>query len=104
MAAKRLKKKKSKVEFSKVFCSVVCALFFLLGVWMISRYYTLTKLAIEMNSVSTPDASLPIAGITFIFAPVLSYLMYQGGLKNSRNKYGIDSEGQPYMINGEGNE
>jgi hypothetical protein len=26
----------------------------------------------------------------------MSYLLYQMGLKNSRNKYGIDSEGQPF--------
>ena len=93
--------KTKKREFSKILCSVMCGVFFFLGAWMISRYYELMELAIESGSVSTPDASLPIAGITFIFAPVLSYLMYQAGLKNSRNKYGIDSEGQPYALKGE---
>jgi hypothetical protein len=26
----------------------------------------------------------------------MSYLFYQFGLKNSRNKFGIDNDGQPY--------
>ena len=94
-------KQPRKIGFSRILCSVLCGVFFFLGAWMISRYYELMELAIESGSVSTPDASLPIAGITFIFAPVLSYLMYQAGLKNSRNKYGIDSEGQPYALKGE---
>lgn len=29
----------------------------------------------------------------------MSYLMYQFGLKNSRNKFGIDSDGNPYKQN-----
>lgn len=90
-----------KWEFSKMFCLVMCIIFTAMGCWMISKYYELTKLAIETNSTTTPDAALPIAGISFIFAPVLSYLLYQAGLKNSRNKYGVDSEGQPYLIQGD---
>ena len=94
MAAKKTKKKKK--EFSKIACSVASLGLFFLGVWMVYRYYSLVQLAIATSSSVVPDAALPIAGISFILAPLISYLLYQGGLKNSRNKYGIDEEGQPY--------
>ena len=88
--------KSNKKEFSKMMCVVAFVIFLLLGAWMIYRYYDLMSVAIVNDSSITPDASLPIAGITFIFAPILSYLTYQAGLKNSRNKYGVDENGQPY--------
>ncbi len=94
MAAKRTKKKKK--EFSKIACCIAFLAFLLLGIWMVFRYYSLIQLAIAGGSSVIPDASLPIAGISFILAPLISYLLYQAGLKNSRNKYGIDEEGQPY--------
>ena len=85
-----------KIEFSKAACAISSGLFMLFGVWMVVRYYSLVKLAIENNSSSLPDAALPIAGVTFVFSPLLSYLLYQWGLKNSRNKYGVDETGQPF--------
>ena len=88
--------KKQKREFSKAICTIAFVLFSVIGVWMIYRYFSLMELAISTNSVVMPDASLPIAGITFILAPVGSYLLYQLGLKNSRNKYGVDEYGEPY--------
>lgn len=95
MAANPTKKKKR--EFSKIACSIAFLAFLFLGIWMVFRYYSLVQLAIAGGSSVIPDASLPIAGISFILAPLISYLLYQGGLKNSRNKYGIDEDGQPYM-------
>lgn len=44
----------------------------------------------------TPDSSVPVTALGTIFGAVLSYCLYQLGLKNSRNKYGIDSDGQPF--------
>lgn len=85
-----------KIEFSKIVCVIAFLVFLLLGAWMIWRYYNLTALAIEADSSAMPDAALPIAGITFIFAPILSYLTYQAGLKMNRNKYSIDADGQPF--------
>lgn len=99
MKGKRLLKKK--IEFSKLICSATSVGLFVVGVWMVWKYYSLIEYAIQMESVSTPDASLPIAGITFIIAPIISYLTYQWGLKNSRNKYGVDENGQPYCISNE---
>ena len=87
---------KKKLEFSKAACTVAFVVLLLLGVWMVLRYYSLVQLAIASGADVLPDASLPIAGISFILAPLISYLLYQLGLKNSRNKYGVDESGQPY--------
>lgn len=96
MAAKRQLKKKKKIEFSKVACCIAFIVFLVLGVWMVLKYYSLVQSAIELGADVMPDASLPIAGISFILAPLVSYLLYQGNLKNSRNKYGVDADGEPY--------
>jgi len=92
----RLQKKKFHIEFSKTACAVAFAVFAVLGVWMIVKYYDLMQLAITGDTSVTPDASLPIAGITSILTPLVSYLLYQSGLKKSRNKYGIDADGNPF--------
>lgn len=87
---------KKKREYSKIGCTIVSPPCFVVGVWMIHKYYALVELAINSGSSVVPDAALPIAGINCIFAPFISYLLYHFGLKNSRNKYGVDAEGQPY--------
>lgn len=43
-----------------------------------------------------PDSALPISAMVQIFGSILSYCLYQLGLKNSRNKYGVDENGQPF--------
>lgn len=88
---------KKKQEFSKRMCAIASLAFFFVGTWMVWKYYALVKLAIESCSSVAPDAALPIAGITFIFSPILSYLVYQWGLKNSRNRYGVDENGVPFQ-------
>ncbi|MGM9602431.1 MAG: hypothetical protein ACI3W5_12735 [Faecousia sp.] len=85
-----------KREFSKIFCALAAIVMSRVGVWLIEEYYRLTELAIETGSAAVPDATLPIAGLTAIIAPIVSYLLYQVGLKNSRNKYGVDADGQPF--------
>lgn len=95
---KRLISNKKKKEFSKIMCVVISAIFVFIGFWMIWKYYDLTELAIQTGSSTTPDASLPIAGITSILVPFISYTIYQAKLKNSRNKYGISESGVPYTF------
>ena len=90
------KKKKSKKEFSKVFCLTASFALLFIGCWMIWKYYNLVELAIQADSSATPDSALPIAGITAIITPLVGYLTYQAKLKNSRNKYGINEQGVPY--------
>lgn len=96
MGGKRAAKKSKKAEFSKIACCFAFVVFLVLGIWMVLKYYSLVQMAIETGATVMPDATLPIAGISFILAPLVSYLLYQGGLKNSRNKYGIDCEGEPF--------
>ena len=43
-----------------------------------------------------PDATLAVTAMSVVVGALLSYLLYQMGLKNSRNKYGIDEDGQPF--------
>ena len=43
-----------------------------------------------------PDATIAVTCITVVIGSLLSYFLYQFGLKNSRNKYGVDAEGNPY--------
>ena len=88
-------KKKKKIEWSKLFSALIASVFGGYGIWCGIEYYRLTQLAIETNG-SMPDVSLAVVCVTTVLASLLSYLLYQLGLKSSRNKYGIDSEGQPF--------
>lgn len=87
--------KHKKIEWSKLFSAVVAFAFALYGVWCGFEYYRLCQLAIETGS-QMPDVSLAITCVTTVIASLVSYLLYQAGLKNSRNKYGIDADGQPF--------
>lgn len=86
---------RKKMEWSKLFCSVVASGFGIYGMWCGWQYYELSKLAI-LNNSGMPDATLAVTCVTMIIASLLSYLLYQMGLKHSRNKYGIDASGQPF--------
>ena len=75
-----------KTEFSKfiVITAVIIALTNLGLYW----------LAIFMGY--EPDSAVPLSSTVQIFGAILSYCLYQLGLKHSRNKYGIDENGQPF--------
>lgn len=90
-----------KIEWSKLFSTVIAFSFGLYGIWCGIQYYILCELAIRMNSVM-PDVTLAVVSVTTVIASLISYLLYQMGLKNSRNKYGIDADGQPFEKKGEG--
>lgn len=88
-------KKKKKIEWSKLFCSLIAAIFAIYGIWCGFEYYKLCRLAIETCS-SMPEPTLAVVNVSTVIASLLSYLLYQMGLKNSRNKYKVDSEGVPF--------
>ena len=92
----RRRRRRKKKEWSKRFASLVAGAFGVFGIWSAVRYYELVELAINTQSVVVPDATVAVTCITTVIASLLSYLLYQGGLKNSRNKYGIDEYGQPF--------
>ena len=89
------KKKKIKIEWSKLFSALIASVFGGYGIWCGIEYYRLSRLAIETNG-TMPDVSLAVVCVSTVLASLLSYLLYQLGLKSSRNKYGIDSDGQPF--------
>lgn len=88
-------KKKKKIEWSKLFSALIAFCFGAYGIWCGFEYYRLSALAIQTGQ-NGPDSSLAVVCVSTVVASLLSYLLYQLGLKSSRNKYGIDNEGQPF--------
>lgn len=85
-----------KIEWSKLFSGVIAFGFGGFGIWCGIEYYNLTRMAIETNAMVAPDSTLAVTCVSVVIGALLSYLLYQMGLKNSRNRYGIDESGQPY--------
>lgn len=77
---------KKKNEWSKFICGLIVLYGIANGV--------VYNVAVFMDKM--PDPSLAVQSVTTIIGGYMSYLMYQFGLKNSRNKFGIDGEGNPY--------
>lgn len=92
-----LRKRFKKIEWSKKFCGLVAFGFGIYGVWCGIEYYNLVRIAMEYGTV-VPDVTLAVVSVTTVIASLISYLLYQAGLKNSRNKYGVDADGQPYRV------
>lgn len=84
--AKGKRRKVKKKEYSKILCSLVV----LYGVANGILYNIQVFMGLD------PDPALAVQSVITIVGGFLSYLLYQLGLKSSRNKYGIDEEGQPF--------
>lgn len=84
-----------RVEWSKFFSTIIALSFGIYGIWCGTQYYKLCEIAIATES-SMPDPALAVTCITVVIGSLISYLLYQAGLKTSRNKYGVDCDGQPY--------
>lgn len=82
----RMKKRMKKFEWSKLWMALIV----LYGIGCGIAYYA----AVFMDK--TVDPALAVQAVVTILGGYMSYLMYQFGLKNSRNKYGVDNEGTPY--------
>lgn len=89
--------KKKKIEWSKIFCASIAGSFGAFSIWSVTEYYALMREAILLNSTNMPDATIAVTCISVVIGALLSYLLYQMGLKNSRNKYGIGPDGQPFQ-------
>lgn len=92
-----MKKQRKKVEFSKIITAFLIAILAGYGIWSGIEYYRLARLAIENNGMM-PEATLAVTCVTTLLGALLAYCFYQWGLKNSRNKYGVDMDGQPYKM------
>lgn len=88
--------KQKKTEWSKIISGFITALFGGFSLWSIYKYYQLAQMAIITGAVVLPDPTIAVTCITVVIGALLSYFLYQFGLKNSRNKYGVDAEGNPY--------
>lgn len=83
MAKRTMKKKK---EYSKVIMAVIL-------IYGISNGILYN---IEVFMGFEPDPALAVQSVITIVGAFISYVLYQWGLKSSRNKYGIDADGQPF--------
>lgn len=83
---RKRKTQKRKIEWSKFICGVLVLYGMANGI--------LYNIAVFMDK--TPDPTLAVQSVTTIIGGYMSYLIYQFGLKNSRNKFGIDSDGNPF--------
>lgn len=93
----RIKEAIKKIEWSKKFSALIALGFGAYGIWCGVKYYDLCARALELNA-TMPDATLAVTCVGTVIASLVSYLLYQAGLKNSRNKYGIDADGQPFKV------
>lgn len=84
-------------EFSKLAFIIVAIIIFGVAIYSVIDYYSLCRFAINMGSDTIPDCSLPVASVTSLLLLYLQYCLYQFGLKNSRNKYKIDKDGNPIL-------
>lgn len=80
------KQKRARIEKSTVL-AILCLL---LGGGSIVAYW------VALFRGLYPDASVAVKSLEIVVGGLLSYCLYQFGLKNSRNKYGVDSDGNPY--------
>lgn len=92
-----MKKKKKKKEASKVFCAICLIVTLLLASYSVVLYGINERTAIVNGSGFMPSATLPVILIESAVGFYLSYLGYNSFLKNSRNKYQVDANGEPYQ-------
>ena len=81
-------KKKKKKDFSKVIMAIILIFGLANGV----MYH------IEILCGFQPDPALAVQSVITIVGSFVSYVLYSFGLKNSRNKYGVDETGEPWKI------
>lgn len=86
--AKRGKRRRSKMEFSQKLVALSWAV---TVIWIFLSY---ALAFIERN----PNETVTVALITESLGVTLAYYCYQGVLKTSRNKSGVDKNGVPYKI------
>lgn len=91
-----LKKKVKKFEMNKKLCILGMVVIGIIGVYSIIHFGTMEKLAIETGSSISPSSEVAVESIRTIFAFFLGYCGYNGVLKVSRNRHGIDKDGTPY--------
>ena len=84
-----------KYNLLAVLCGLIAFGFGAFALWCGYQYYKLAEQAVQLNTIM-PDATLAVTAMSVVVGALLSYLLYQMGLKNSRNKYGVDENGQPY--------
>lgn len=78
--------KKKKKEYSKIIMAVIL----IYGISNGVMYH------IEVLKGYQPDPALAVQSIITIIGAFCSYVIYSWGCKNSRNKYSVDENGEPW--------
>lgn len=90
------KRESGGLEFAQLFGILLTIVAVAIGIWIIRKYFFLMELAITTGTGIAPDVAIAITALTAMIVPNLAYEAYQGFLKNSRNKHGVDKNGNPH--------
>lgn len=82
----------TKFEFPKL----LIMLYSSFAIIWVNWYFILITLQLETGDMGMVVISI-VEKIVYV---VLVYFLYQGWMKSSRNKYGIDTDGIPYAVKG----
>ena len=95
---KQKKKRKKKIEWSKIFASVIAFVIGAYGIWCGIEYYRLVRLAMENESMVMPDSTLAVTCVTAVLGCLLTYLLYNGALKTSLNKNKLRIDNTTWIV------
>ena len=96
---KLLKMKECEVSTSETkfeFPKLLIMLYSSFAIIWVNWYFILITLQLDTGDMGMVVISI-VEKIVYV---VLVYFLYQGWMKSSRNKYGIDTDGIPYAIKG----
>ena len=94
---KKFKNFIKRVEFSKLIAGTTILILLIIAIYSVIDFNITQKMAIQNNVSFTPVPEVAVECIRGILVTILIYCSYQFGNKNSRNRYGIDADGIPYM-------
>lgn len=92
---KKTKQRWKRLDFSQKIV-IAILVFAMIGV-ALSYVLPFISLALFGESVD-PNGDLSVALVGSVIGVVLTYALYNGALKMSRNKYGIAKDGIPYSL------
>lgn len=78
--------KKKKIEYSKIIMAIILVYGISNGV----MYH------VEILMGFSPDPALAVQSVITIIGAFVSYTIYSFGCKNSRNRYHVDENGEPW--------
>ena len=94
---RKIRKFLKRVEFSKLIAGTTILILSIVAIYSVIDFNITQRIAIQKGASLTPVPEVAVECIRGILVTILIYCSYQFGNKNSRNKYGIDVDGVPYL-------